>query len=104
MPVMGFDASFVCVRKDYRGGVDKLLKTLGLPPATNGGTASWEDALSMSAPGRAIAFTKGWTVLPDPLGFEDAENPQPKRPKDTFWPTRIDAGLARLSKDALTLG
>ncbi len=101
---MGFDANLICVRKDYRRRLNQFLRTLGLPPAKDFGTGTWEDALGTLAPGRAIGFTKGWTVLSDPLGFETSEHPQPKRPKGSFWPARIDAGLARLSQDAPALG
>jgi hypothetical protein len=76
----------------------KLFRTLGFPDARLTETVAFDDAIALSAPGKAVGQVSGWTVVLDPLLFRNML--EPSMPvKNALWPHEVENGLLQISKE-----
>jgi hypothetical protein len=89
----------ILLNGDFSKNAPKLFRTLGFPDAQLTETVAFDDAVVLSAPGKAVGQVSSWTVVLDPLLFRNMLEPSPPV-KNALWPHAVENGLLQISKEA----
>jgi hypothetical protein len=100
---MSWSTSAILIRSRLGEDPARLFELLGLGEAIPLGSADWDEAGSLSLPGRALAVAGEWTILFDPMMFLGAPGDEDQEHGASFLPRGLESRLVEVSRESEVL-